>query len=98
MKNDNTSKQDIIAQIVSLLSQLIADNNNSEEATTTPADAPIEMLTIKECTAAVPGLTVNTIRQLIAQGKLPHIRTGQGKNGKILIAKSALMKYIDSIS
>lgn len=93
------NKKEIIAQIAVLLTQLLdekTDENNT--ATTSPADASVEMLTIKECTAAVPGLTVNTIRQLIAQGKLPHIRTGQGKNGKILIAKSALMKYIDSIS
>ncbi|MDE6593923.1 MAG: helix-turn-helix domain-containing protein [Oscillospiraceae bacterium] len=51
------------------------------------------MLTIKECAAAVKGLSEHTVRQLVAQEKIPYIRTGQGKNGKILISKSALLAY-----
>lgn len=54
----------------------------------------IEMLTIKECAQAVHGLSEHTIRQLVAQNKIPYIRTGQGKRGKILINKKALLNYL----
>ena len=90
MKN----KQELIAQIVALLNEVI----EAEEKEIKPAPeaaAPIEMLTIKECVKAVSGLSEHTIRQLIAQGKIPYIRTGQSKRGKILINKSALLKYLN---
>lgn len=44
----------------------------------------IEMLTIQECAEEFKGLTQNTIRQLVRQGKIKYIRTGEGRNGKIL--------------
>ena len=92
------NKTEIIAQIVALLSQLVeSDGVKQNEPATVSATAPVEMLTIKECVKAIPGLKENTIRQLVTQGKLPHIRTGRGKNGKILIAKSALFNYINII-
>ncbi|MCM1276815.1 MAG: helix-turn-helix domain-containing protein [Lachnospiraceae bacterium] len=61
-----------------------------------PNDRQIEMLTIKECAQQVSGLSEHTVRQLVLQNKLPHIRTGQGKRGKILIPKSALLEYLQS--
>lgn len=57
---------------------------------------PLEMLTIQECSQAIRGLSVHTVRQLVAQGKIPHIRTGQGKGGKILVSKAALLGYFES--
>ena len=90
MKN----KQELIAQIVALLNEVI----EAEEREVVPipeSTAPIEMLTIKECVKEVRGLSEHTLRQLIAQGKIPYIRTGQGKRGKILINKSALLKYLN---
>ena len=90
MKN----KQELIAQIVALLNEVI----EAEEREIKPAPevaAPIEMLTIKECVKEIRGLSEHTLRQLIAQGKIPYIRTGQGKRGKILINKSALLKYLN---
>lgn len=54
---------------------------------------PVEMLTIKECSEAVKGLSEHTVRQLVAQEKIPYIRTGQGKRGKILISRAALLEY-----
>ena len=90
MKN----KQELIAQIVALLNEVI-EAEEREVVPTTEIPAPIEMLTIKECVKAVSGLSEHTIRQLIAQGKIPYIRTGQGKRGKILINKSALLKYLN---
>ncbi|WP_455527871.1 helix-turn-helix domain-containing protein [Huintestinicola sp.] len=85
-------KEEIITQIAALLSQLIETENNIEKSKTAE---PVEMLTIKECTEVVKGLSEHTIRQLVAQGKIPYIRTGQGKRGKILIPKTALFEYIN---
>ncbi|MGN1089438.1 MAG: helix-turn-helix domain-containing protein [Huintestinicola sp.] len=89
------NKTEIIAQIAALLSQLVDDNDNQQN---TPAaknpESPVEMLTIKECAEAVAGLSEHTIRQLVAQEKIPYIRTGKGKRGKILISKAALLEYL----
>lgn len=57
-------------------------------------DDNIEMLTIKECAQTVHGLSEHTVRQLVAQNKIPYIRTGQGKRGKILINKKVLLDYL----
>ena len=56
------------------------------------------MLTVKECTEAVKGLSEHTVRQLIAQEKIPFIRTGQGKRGKILVSKAGLLEYLGGIA
>ena len=55
---------------------------------------PIEMLTIQECSQAFRGLSQNTIRQLVHQGKIKYIRTGEGRNGKILVNKTSLAEYL----
>ena len=86
------NKTEIMAQIVALLTQLIDENTNV--TTENKSSAPVEMLTIKECTQAVSGLSEHTVRQLVAQKKIPYIRTGQGKRGKILISKAALLEYL----
>lgn len=86
-------KQELIAQVVTLLQAKIeADAVQSEPVQSVPQK--VEMLTIKECTEEIKGLSEHTIRQLIAQDKLPYIRTGQGKKGKILISKNALISYL----
>lgn len=54
-------------------------------------DEPMEMLTIKECTELVKGLTSNTIRKMIARGELECVRAGCGTNGKILIPKANIV-------
>ena len=53
------------------------------------------MLTVKECTEAVKGLSEHTVRKLIKQGKLPYLRTGDGVNGKMLINKADLLAYFN---
>ena len=89
------NKTEIIAQIVTLLSQLVeSDSVNQNETVSVSNTAPVEMLTIKECAEAVTGLSEHTIRQLVAQEKIPYIRTGKGKRGKILISKAALLEYL----
>ena len=88
-------KQELIAQVVILLNELI-EAAEKDVKPVPEASAPVEMLTIKECTEAVKGLSEHTIRQLVNQGKISYIRTGQGKNGKILINKSALLNYLNT--
>ena len=91
------NKQELIKQVVDLLNAMI---EVEEQTTPTPVidNRPMEMLTIKECAQAVAGLSEHTIRQLVLQNKVPHIRTGKGKRGKILIPKSALLDYLKSVA
>ena len=92
------TKSEIMAEIIALISQLA----NDEEETAlvekkSSENTPVEMLTIKECTSVIRGLSEHTVRQLIAQGKLPSIRTGQGVRGKILVNKADLLAYFTGV-
>ena len=83
------TKEEIVSEIISLVTQL-ADSQEAEQA-----DQTVEMLTIRECTEVIRGLSEHTIRILISQGKLPCVRTGQGLRGKILINKADLIAYFN---
>ena len=83
-----TEKNKIVDEIMNLLIQLA--ENNSQPA---PENKPVEMLTIKECTEVIQGLSEHTIRQLVAQEKIKSVRTGQGRRGKILVNKADLISY-----
>ena len=88
-------KQEIIAQVIALLNEAI----ETEDRDIKPVPGsyePIEMLTIKECTEAVKGLSEHTVRKLIIQEKISYIRTGEGKRGKFLVNKSTLLDYLNS--
>ena len=87
----NAKREEIIAAMSSLLEQL----SDSEPPKTEQTSAPekVEMLTIKECTEVIKGLNEYTMRQLIARKEISSIRTGQGKRGKILVPKAALLHY-----
>ena len=86
-------KNELIAQLVSILSELI-ETNDSEQVAEVTSNA-VEVLTIKECTEAVRGLSEHTVRKLIAQGKLPYMRAGDGQRGKMLINKADLLAYFN---
>ena len=88
----NAKREEIIAAMSSLLEQLV-DSEPQKAEPTIAAPEKVEMLTIKECTEAVKGLNEYTVRQLIARKEIPSIRTGQGKRGKILVPKAALIRY-----
>ena len=90
----NQEKNELILQIAELLRQLIAVE---EPAYSKAEDKPTkpEMLTIKECAALVDGLSEHTVRQLVKQEKVSYIRTGTGHNGKKLVSKASLLKYLD---
>ncbi len=88
------NRHEIISKIFALLRQL-EDGEPTEKEIEKISEKPLEMLTIKECAEAVKGISEHTIRQLVAQNKVPFIRTGQGKRGKILISKSALLDLLN---
>lgn len=86
----NERKQYILKQISELLSSIDEPTKTDSSA----APEKVEMLTIKECSEVVQGLNEYTVRQLIARKEIPSIRTGQGKNGKILVPKAALLAHL----
>lgn len=86
-------KNELIAQFVSILSEII-ETNDSEQVAEVTSNA-VEVLTVKECTEAIKGLSEHTVRKLIAQGKLPYMRAGDGQRGKMLINKSDLLAYFN---
>ena len=91
----NAKREEIIAAMSNLLEQLVENEPPKAEPTTTATPEKVEMLTIKECTEAVKGLSEHTVRKLIKQGKLPYLRTGDGVNGKMLINKADLLAYFN---
>ena len=86
-------KNELIAQLVSILSELI-ETNDSEQVADVTSNA-VEVMTVKECTEAIKGLSEHTVRKLIAQGKLPYMRAGDGQRGKMLINKADLLAYFN---
>ena len=90
---NTTQKKEIVDNILELLIQLAEDGDNT--VTTAPSVSPekVEMLTIKECTEVIQGLSEHTVRQLVKQGKIKSIRTGEGIKVKILVNKADLLAY-----
>lgn len=89
-----TNRQnELIAQLVSILSELIEANDSEQVSEVKPDD--VEMLTVKEYTEAVKELSEHTVCKLIAQGKLPYLRAGDGVKGKMLINKADLLAYFN---
>ena len=91
-----TQKKEIVDNILELLIQLTEDGENSAPQTiTVPTSNKVEMLTIKESAALISGLSEHTVRQLVKQGKVKSVRTGAGRNGKILVNKADLIAYFN---
>ena len=90
-------KNNLIAEIVALLEKsIVVDEENPKPQVFDVPKQPLEMLTVEECSQVISGLSEHTVRQWVAQGLIPYIRTGKGKRGKILISKAALLKYLNS--
>ncbi|MBR1739066.1 MAG: helix-turn-helix domain-containing protein [Ruminococcus sp.] len=88
-------KKELIRQLTELLEKIIEVEQTEQAPAPEPSvDKPLEMLTVKECAALVDGLSENTVRQLVAQDKVAHVRAGAGRNGKILVSKVSLLKYL----
>ncbi len=93
---NTTEKKAIVDNILELLIQLTEDGENSAPQTTKALTADkVEMLTIKESAALISGLSEHTVRQLVKQGKVKSVRTGAGRNGKILVNKADLIAYFN---
>ena len=91
-----TEKKAIVDNILELLIQLTEDGENSApQIAKAPNTDKAEMLTIKESATLISGLSEHTVRQLVKQGKVKSVRTGAGKNGKILVNKADLIAYFN---
>lgn len=95
----DTAKRDrIIIKVIALLEEFIdtqeSDDNIISEESDTKASTT-EMLTVRECTDLIQGLTAYTVRLLASSGKISSVRAGEGKNGKILVNKSSLLDYMN---
>lgn len=85
------TREELIATLTALLASAAEEKSTPSEQTAMPDK--VEMLTVKECCSAVKGLNEYTVRQLVARNEIPFVRCGQGKRGKILIPKAALLTY-----
>ena len=85
-----SEKDRIVNQIIDLLIKLTDDDKGGESS---DRQRPAEMITIKECVSAVPGISEHSIRMLVAQDKIKYVRAGEGKRGKILVNKADLLSY-----
>lgn len=91
-----TQKKEIVDNILELLIQLTEDGDNYvPQATKASTADKVEMLTIKESAALISGLSEHTVHQLVKQGKVKSVRTGEGKNKKILVNKADLIAYFN---
>ena len=84
-------QKEILTQMMSLITEMAEDTPDAP-VTAEPKPEKVELLTVKECAELIPGLSVNTIRELEKQGKIESIRAGKGIRGKILIYKDSLLK------
>lgn len=99
MNMNTENKQEVIIQLIAALTAMLESDSKNDESDTPVnsfTEEKVEFVTIKQAVEVVPGISEHTIRQLVAQGKVKYIRTGQGKRGKILINKSSLLAYCNN--
>lgn len=84
-----TQKKEIVDNILELLIQLTEDGENTVPQTTAaPTSNKIEMLTIKECTEVIQGLSEHTVRQLVKRVRsslsaLVRVRMGKSSSTRL---------------
>lgn len=92
-----SEKTKFINTFCELLTEMIQTPEEIEKA---KADIELkndtEMLTIKEC-SVIMRVSERTIRLLVKQNVLGSTRAGSGSYGKLLIPRSALLRYIDTL-
>lgn len=99
-------KKEIVNNIIKLLIQLTVEDEHHEIVREVPVPAPVtvelpkpknnvSMLTIKECTELIHGLTEHTVRMLVHQNKVSYFRAGAGERGKILVNKESLLSLFN---
>ena len=85
-------KQKLLVQFAAILDSIPIENESKHLEISQTRDKP-KLLTIKECTKEIDGLSEHTIRQLITRNELPYIRSGAGKRGKILVNRADLLNF-----
>lgn len=90
--NEQNQQLAIITALIGVLNELKTMYEKPSEPK--PPESVAEMLTIAECCEAFRGLTKYTVRKLVLDNKIAYVRAGDGKNGKMLINKSSLAKYL----
>jgi len=90
--NEQNNQLEIIKALIDVLNELKTMYEKPSEPK--PPESVAEMLTIQECCDTFKGLTKYTVRKLVFDGKVSYVRAGDGKNGKMLINKSSLAKYL----
>ena len=88
----NERKEQLLDQILELMTAVAYDREPNEVA----VPEKVKMLTVKECTELIDGLSEHTVRMLVAQNKIKYIRTGEGVRGKILVNKADLLNYFQN--
>ena len=86
-------KQELISKFILFINEIPDDNKPVENVSNVTKERKVELLTVKECLAYVDGLKEYTLRMLVLNDEIPHIRAGAGKSSKILIPKAALLEY-----
>ena len=86
--------KEVILTVLNVLIENLEVKNDTGSETHNPK--PI-MYTVKEC-SEYSGLSDYTIRTWVHQGKVFSRRSGEGKNGKILISKSSFDEYLTKLA
>lgn len=92
----DTKNYEKLIEARTLINEILQDCDNNESETVPDKEEPVEMLTIKECTQVVPGLSEYTVRLWVHQNKVKYRRSGKGERGKILVSKTSLLEYLNS--
>ncbi|MCM1006489.1 MAG: helix-turn-helix domain-containing protein [Ruminococcus flavefaciens] len=85
----------IFEELIALQESIDGGDVSVTTKTNETALEKVEMLTVKESAELIGGLSEHTVRQLVAQGKVKSVRTGEGKRGKILVNKADLVAYFN---
>lgn len=96
MKVTMMERAELISRLLALLNEFTEIEDEREGSPPNSCvDDSAEFLSIKECTQVTKGISEYTIRLLVSQKKIPYVRTGRGKCGKILINKKELLEYFN---
>lgn len=91
-------KTQFIRNVCELLAEIIHTPDEIAEKENVPSNDKVEMLTVKECSELMRGVAVSTIYKMVRKEKLPCARVGVGETGRILIPKSAVLRYLHEIT
>ena len=97
MSNDTKEIiNNIFDELVALQDSIEKKESVSSDKISDSIPQKVEMLTLKECTEVIDGLSYHAIRLLVKQGKVKSIRAGVSSNGKILVNKADLIAYLNT--